>query len=234
MADLLDGDAIRRAVQGVRAIYHICPNMHPQEVEIGRIVLAAAAAEGVAHFVYHSVLHPQVEAMPHHWLKLRVEELLFASPVPWTILQPAAYMQNVLAYWPAIVQEGVYRVPYAVATRLGLVDLADVTAAAVRVLTEAGHAGAIYELAGAEVLTQTAVAQILSQTLGRPVRAEASDRQQWAVHARHSGLSPYAVDTLLRMFEYYEAHGFWGNPFVLHQLLGRAPRTFAEFARINN
>jgi hypothetical protein len=23
--------------------------------------------------VYHSVLHPQIEAMPHHWNKLRVE-----------------------------------------------------------------------------------------------------------------------------------------------------------------
>ena len=37
-------------------------------------------------------------SMPHHWLKMRVEEKLFASGLPFTILQPAAYMQNVLAY----------------------------------------------------------------------------------------------------------------------------------------
>ena len=32
-----------------------------------RAVAAAARAQGVARFVYHSVLHPQIEAMPHHW-----------------------------------------------------------------------------------------------------------------------------------------------------------------------
>ena len=31
------------------------------------------------------------------------------------------------------------------------------------------------------------------------------------------------------MFVYYERHGFWGNPRVLHMLLGRAPATFAKF-----
>jgi hypothetical protein len=29
--------------------------------------------------VFHSVLKPQTEAMPHHWNKLRVEELRYLS-----------------------------------------------------------------------------------------------------------------------------------------------------------
>ena len=58
----------------------------------------AARRAGIRHLVYHSVLHPQVEAMPHHWQKMRVEEQLFAAGLPYTILQPAAYMQNVLAH----------------------------------------------------------------------------------------------------------------------------------------
>jgi hypothetical protein len=33
--------------------------------------------------VYHSVLHPQTEQMPHHWHKLRVEEMLLESRLPW-------------------------------------------------------------------------------------------------------------------------------------------------------
>ena len=39
------------------------------------------------------------------------------------------------------------------------------------------------------------------------------------------------VDSLVRMFQYYEAHGFTGNPNVLRWLLGRAPTSFASFAR---
>ena len=195
------------------------------------MVIAAARSAGVEHFVYHSVLHPQVEAMPHHWLKMRVEEQLFESGLSYTILQPAAYMQNVLAQWNSIVQEGIYPVPYRVETRLGMVDLDDVAEAAAIVLTEAGHAGATYELAGAEALSQIEVAAVLADCLGRPVRAETVAIETWEQRARASGLGDYQVKTLVKMFRYYEQHDFWGNPRVLGWLLGRPPTTFAGFCR---
>ena len=218
-----------RAAQGTRAIYHICPNVHPEEVAIGRTAIAAARSAGVQHFVYHSVLHPQVEAMPHHWLKMRVEEQLFQSGLSYTILQPAAYMQNVLAQWEHVLERGVYSVPYSAETRLGMVDLEDAAEAAAIVLTEPGHEGATYELASAEALTQTEVAAILNQQLGRPVRAEAVPLEVWEKRARESGLGDYQVETLVKMFQYYERHGFWGNPCVLSWLLGRPTTTFADF-----
>ncbi len=232
--DIVVGDmrvqtTMDRAAQGTRAIYHICPNMHPEEVCIGQTAIAAARASGVEHFVYHSVLHPQVEAMPHHWLKMRMEEQLFQSGLSYTILQPAAYMQNVLSQWERIIEQGVYPVPYAVETRLSMVDLEDVAETAAIILTDPGHEGATYELAGPEALTQTEVAAILSQQLGRPVRAEAVPLETWGKQARESGLGDYQIETLVKMFRYYERHGFWGNPRVLGWLLGRPPTTFAAF-----
>ena len=218
-----------QAAQGVRAVYHICPNVSPDEVAIGQVAIMAARSAGVEHFVYHSVLRPQIEAMPHHWQKLRVEEQLFESGLSYTILQPAAYMQNVLAHWDQIMVQGVYPVPYAVETRLGMVDLEDVAEAAAVVLTEPGHAGAVYELAGAEVLSQVEVATILGQQLGHPVRAETVPLETWERRARESGLADYQVETLVKMFRYYECYGFWGNPHVLSWLLGRSPTTFATF-----
>lgn len=220
---------MEQAIGGVRAIYHICPNVSPDEVAIGQAAIAAARLAGVEHFVYHSVLHPQTEAMPHHWQKLRVEEKLFESGLPYTILQPSAYMQNVLTHWEQILERGVYPVPYAIETRLGMVDLEDVAVAAAVVLTEAGHAMATYELAGAEALSQAEVAAILGRQLGRPVRAEVVSREAWKGRARASGLGDYQIETLLRMFDYYERYEFWGNPRVLGWLLGRPPTTFAAF-----
>ncbi len=219
---------LHRACAGATALYHICPNMQPDEVAIGQRIIAAAQANGVARFVYHSVLHPQTVEMAHHWNKLRVEELLFKSGLDFTILQPAAYMQNVLTGWQTIVEQGLYRVPYAVTTRLGMVDLLDVATVAAQVLTEPGHSGAIYELAGAEVLSQVEVAAILAECLGRPVQAAAIDPADWERNARANGLNDYAVTTLQRMFAYYERYSFWGNPRVLTGLLGRAPTTFAQ------
>ena len=96
--DLRDAGDWARAVEGLGAggeacaVYHICPNVQPDEQVIGALALAAAQGVG-ARFVYHSVLHPQAAAMPHHWAKLRVEEMVFAAGVHFTILQPTAYVQ---------------------------------------------------------------------------------------------------------------------------------------------
>ncbi|GIK40815.1 MAG: NAD(P)-dependent oxidoreductase [Chloroflexota bacterium] len=231
VGDVRSQATVNQAVRGVRAIYHICPNMSPDEVSIGQAVITAARASGVEHFVYHSVLHPQTEAMPHHWQKLRVEEQLFEAGLPCTILQPAAYMQNIAAHWDQILEQGRYLVPYAVETRLSMVDLEDVAAAATVVLTQPGHAGATYELAGAEVLTQTEVAAVLSRQLGRPVQAETMSLETWKQGVRGAGLGDYQIETLIKMFRYYDRYGFWGNPHILTWLLGHPPATLADFVK---
>ena len=229
VGDMRDPEAFRQAAQGVTAVYHICSNMNPHEVTIGQIAIRAASENGVRHFVYHSVLHPQIEAMPHHWHKLRVEEALFEAQLNFTVLQPAAYMQNILAGWTAIVERGLYQVPYAPETRLAMVDLEDVAVAAANVLTEPGHDNATYELAGPENLTQTEAAAILGTSLNRPVRAEQIPLDGWSAGAQRSGIGAYQLETLVKMFEYYEQYHFDGNPNVLAWLLGRAPTDFRAF-----
>ena len=229
LGDMTDAAALSQLLNGAGAVYHICPNLHPAEAEVTQAMVAACHAAGNVRLVYHSVLHPQTEAMPHHWAKLRSEELIFQSGVPFTILQPAAYMQNLRAYWPAMMAEGIYRVPYAVATRIGMVDLRDVAEAAALVLLDSSYTYGIYELATGERYSQTEVAALAAQALGRPVRAEVVDRVQWAVAARSNGLGEGPVDTLLRMFDYYERYGFGGNSFVLATLLRRSPATLPAY-----
>jgi uncharacterized protein YbjT (DUF2867 family) len=166
VGDFEDARALADATAGARAIYHICPNVSPQEVPYARSVAAAAQACGVKRFVYHSVLHPQIETMPHHWQKMRVEEFLFSAAFDLTVLQPTAYMQNILGAWRRIVADGVFRVPYPVETRLSLVDLDDVAAAAAMVLTQDGHGGASYELVGTTPLSQIEVAATIARRSG--------------------------------------------------------------------
>lgn len=229
VGNLLDVEAVTRAVRGTSGVYLICPNMAFEEPTMAAGVVAACRSEGVRRLVYHSVLHPQIEAMPHHWAKMRVEEALFESGLDWTILQPAAYMQNVLAGWREIVAEGRYQVPYAAETRLGMVDLEDVAEVAAKVLAEDGHEGAIYELAGCEILTPYEVAEIVAEGLGRPVGVEVLSREEWSRRALASDLAARKIETLVAMFRYYERHGFWGNCRVLTHLLGRVPTGWVRF-----
>jgi NAD(P)H dehydrogenase (quinone) len=216
-------------MQGISTLYHICPNVSKDEFEIGQKVIETARKAGVGHFVYHSVLHPQIEEMPHHWLKMRVEEMLFKSGLAFTILQPVAYMQNVLGYWKQINTQGLYPVPYHTGTRLGMVDLENVADAAVEVMTGEGHHNAIYELCGSEALSQDEVAEIISKKMDRPVKADQVSIEIWEVQARASGMDEYAISTLIKMFNYYAQYGFMGNPRTLTGLIGRAPTTFAQF-----
>jgi uncharacterized protein YbjT (DUF2867 family) len=144
IGDIRNPSSWASAIARVQAVYHICPNIHPEEHAIGKTAIDVARAAACQRFVYHSVLHPQTQSMPHHAEKLRVEEALLQSGLAYTILQPAAYMQNVLVGWRDIVEHGRYRIPYAASTRLGMVDLADVAEAAARVLIEPTHSGALY------------------------------------------------------------------------------------------
>jgi uncharacterized protein YbjT (DUF2867 family) len=236
VGDLRDGTTLQRAMQDIDSIYHICPNVHPDEVSIAREIIDAAAAIGVTQFVYHSVLHPQIEAMPHHWKKMLVEEYLFTSRLPFTILQPAVYMQNILVNWGKIIETGKYAVPYSVDSRISMVDLEDVALAASNVLTEINpeenhllHIGATYELVGTQAMTPSDVATILSQQLDRPVIAEKMPIATWKNGVKNSDMGEYQVTTLVKMFKYYSEYGFWGNNQVLSWLLKRPTTSFEAF-----
>ncbi len=226
-----DPRALAQAAAGVQAIYHICPNVSAGEVAYAKAIVAAARDQGVRRFVYHSVLHPQIEAMPHHFAKLRVEEMLFTAGFDLTVLQPTAYMQNILGVWRAIVDQGTFRNPYPVETRLSLVDLDDVAEAAALVLTQDGHGGATYEIVGTEPLSQTDVAAAIGAVLGRSVRAETETIASWDAGARAAGIGEHERATLAAMFRYYAEHGLIGNPSTLRWLLGRAPNDLARFLR---
>jgi NAD(P)H dehydrogenase (quinone) len=227
----LDDDAaLLRAMQDIDAVYHICPNASPHEVAFADAVIAAAEAAEVPRLVFHSVLHPQIEAMPHHFAKMRVEEMLFSSELNFTILQPTAYMQNILGERERMTTEGIYRVPYPVETMLSLVDLDDVAAVAARVLTEDGHAFATYELVGTAPVSQIEVAETFSSALDRDVRAESESVKAWQARARIDGMNEHTVTVLTKMFVSYAGDGLKGNPNVLGWLLGRKPTTLAEFA----
>jgi NAD(P)H dehydrogenase (quinone) len=225
-----DADALSQAVRGVNAIYHICPNVNPNEIAFAKALVTASTSSGVARLAYHSVLHPQIEAMPHHWNKLRVEEMLLSSGLDITILQPTAYMQNSLAQWDAIKRDGIYRVPYPLETRLSLVDLDDVAEAAALVLTNTGHSNATYELVGTPPLSQLELAEAFGRALKTHIRAEAETIESWDHRARNAGMDDYQRETLIKMFRVYARDGLKGNSNMLGWLLGRPPTSLAAFA----
>ena len=120
--DLVTGRGLDEALDGVRAVYHLAPNVHPDEVGIAHRVVAAAGRAGVERLVFHSVLHPHDSVMPHHLRKAAAEEVVRAGDPCWAVLQPAAYQQSLLAAALA----GRIEVPYSLDAPFTNVDLEDV------------------------------------------------------------------------------------------------------------
>ena len=230
VADLGDREALTEAMSGARAIYYIAPNMSTEEKDYGDNMILAAHAAGVERFVFHSVLHTQVQALRHHWARLFVEEALVESGLAFTILQVSSYMQNMLPGWARMVETGVHAMAYDVEAPVSLVDLDDIAEAACTVLGEAGYAHGIFELAG-PLITLTEKARILSEVLGREIRAEKLPADAALDHARHAGVGEYGIETMRRMFAHYDAHGLAGSDKVLGWILGRPPTDFEAFAR---
>jgi NAD(P)H dehydrogenase (quinone) len=221
--DLVTGRGLEEALDGVRAVYHLAPNVHPDEVGIARRVVAAAGRAGVERLVFHSVLHPHDSAMPHHLRKADAEEVVRAGLPAWTVLQPAAYQQNLLAAALA----GRIAVPYSLDAPFTNVDLEDVAEVAGRVLTEPGHERATYELAGPELTSVRGLAAVAADVLGRPVTAREVSQQDWAA-GPGAALPAQARADLMAMFAAYDGAGLAGNPRALAMLLGRPPTPWRD------
>lgn len=229
--DLQSAADLGRAVRGVQRLYHIAPRMSEAEVPIGKALIAAAEAAGVRHFVFHSLVHAQCDAMGHHRDKRRVEEALLESRLAYTFMQPTMYMQNLLQVWGEVRERGVYRLPYSEHARMSLVDLEDVAEAAATVLTENGYDGGAFELASGDRLTRVEMAAVIERLLGRPVIAQSYPVAEWKpIGARTR--TPFQVERVAAMFEHYDRFGLaGGNARVLGMILGRAPVRFEAFVR---
>lgn len=210
--DLATGLGLDDALDGVEAVYHLAPNLHPGEVEVAERVSSAATRAGVARVVFHSVLHPEDSSMPHHLRKAAAERVLRSAHPGATVLRPAAYHQNLV---PAACA-GLISVPYSLDAVFTNVDLDDVAAVATTALTTETLVGETIPLAGPERLTVRAMATIAADVLGRPVEPF------------RASTPPDAAEDLRAMFRAYDRAGLVGDPGPLTRLLGRRPTTWEE------
>ncbi|MGN0125302.1 MAG: SDR family oxidoreductase [Rhodococcus sp. (in: high G+C Gram-positive bacteria)] len=221
--DLETGAGLVDALSGCRGVYFIAPNMHPDEPALFERFLGAVSEADVEHVVYHSVAWPYTPAMPHHLDKARCEDILHASGVRWTVLQPCAYTENFASVLDGSVDA--LDVPYDPDAPFSFVALSDVATVAARVLVEGVdvHHGATYELGGPDAVSVRQLCAIA----GRAVEIEQVSVPVWM--ERHGrDLPADARERLAAMFGFYDDHGFVAGSAVTAVLLGREPTRVAD------
>lgn len=233
VGDLGDPRVRASVLEGVRAVYHVGPTLHPLERAMGMGLVDQAASAGVEHFVFSSVLHSIVTDLVQHEIKRDVEEHLLASDLEFTILQPSNYMLP-LKLRPAF-ERSVFELSWSLERRQSLVDLDDVTTVVVKVLRNPEqHVGATYELVGPGRYAADDLRAVIERVTGRPIGLRQIDADQYAnawLGDRDPSTAPHQLAVLRSISARYSAHDFIGNPNVLTWLLGHEPNGFETFVR---
>lgn len=105
---------------------------------------------------------------------------------------------------------------------------ADYAAAAAKVVSEEGHAGKVYELAGDSAWTLSELADELSKQSGKPVVYQNMSEADFAAALKSVGLPAGLADMLADSDVGASKGGLFDDSHTLSKLIGRATTSLAE------
>jgi uncharacterized protein YbjT (DUF2867 family) len=217
--DLRDRASLDVALQGVGSVFYIAPAFLPDEANVGKGMVEAAKQARVRRFVFSSVIHPILASLGNHGAKGPVEEAILDSGMEYTFLHPTLFFQNYAASWPSIQEAGALSEPWSNETRFSRVDYRDVAEVAAIALTDDRLLDGTFELCAEGHLNRHDVAALLSNLLGRTIRAQKVDPASLGEKA----------EPMRPMFDHYDRLGLLGNALTLRAILGREPRTLRAY-----
>ncbi len=229
VGDLARPETLAAAFAGVDRVFLLTPAA-PDQVELQSNALAASQRVGVRRIVKVSVAGgPDAGTQIGRW-HWATEKQIEASGIEFTFLRPTLYMQQMFSYAPSIAATSSFSAPMG-AGEIALVDAEDVAATAVCALTEDGHGDRIYDLTGPEALSYDAVADAISQAIGKKVSyvhvpPEYAKKQMLA-----DGVPRWLAEDMIILFaSFREGYGA-GVTSTVADVTKKKPHTFRQFAR---
>lgn len=203
-----DPKILGQALEGADALFWLTPPAYRPDAAawaIGAAQSAAAAVKrlGVKRVVVLSSMGAQSGpgTGPVGWL-LAVEDALRAAAPEVTALRPGFLMENLLRDLPTIAAQGVIYSPNPTNKALAMVASVDVAARAAAFLLDPGVRGHVtVGIHGPADLSYSAVAQVLSRAIGRPIRHVETTLEQTRAAMLAAQLPDFVVDVFLEMFQ---------------------------------
>jgi len=163
-------------------------------------------------------------------LHARTEKELKASGLPYVLLRPHFFMQNLFMSAQSIAAEGAMYLGMGEG-KLGMIDVRDIVDVAVRVLGDTSHAGQTYTLTGPAAITLYEVARALSAALGRAVKYVPVPPEAVADSIRKLGWGEWFATV---MQDYSAAYAKGMGDFTtdhVRKITGHQPRSIEQFAQ---
>ncbi|HFV9237448.1 TPA: SDR family oxidoreductase [Enterobacter mori] len=225
--DYTDQAAFTTALNGVDKLLLISSSEVGQRATQHQNVINAAKAAGVKFIAYTSLLHADPSPLGLHVEHVDTEKALAESGVPYALLRNGWYTENYLASAPPALEHGVF-IGAAGEGKIASATRADYAAAAAKVVSEDGHAGNVYELAGDSAWTLSELAAELSKQSGKPVAYQNLSEADFAAALKGVGLPAGLADMLADSDTGASKGGLFDDSRTLSKLIGRPTTTLAE------
>lgn len=235
--DLSDVDSMRHALSGVSTLFLLVANA-ADELTQALLTLNLAREAGVKGIVYLSVFEAERHVnVPHFIGKRTAEQMIEKFDLPATILRAAYFTQNDAQQKDALLSHGVYASPIG-HKGISMVDTRDIGEAAAKELMRRETARGplpreTYALVGPDVITAKSAAAVWSTVLAKEIRYAGDDLAP--LEGRLKTFAPswlsYDLSLMFRGYQQLGARASDADIDRLKGLLGRAPRSYRDFAK---
>lgn len=226
-ADYSDEAAFTTALQGIDKLLLISSSEVGQRAPQHRNVINAAKAAHVKFIAYTSLLHADRSPLGLADEHVATEKMLAESGIAYALLRNGWYTENYLASAPAALEHGVF-IGAAGEGKIASATRADYAAAAARVISEDGHAGKIYELAGDAGWPLSQLAAELAKQSGKKVVYQNLNEADFAAALKGVGLPAGLADMLADSDVGASKGGLFDDSHTLSKLIGRPTTSLAD------
>ena len=226
-ADYSDEAALTAALQGINKLLLISSSEVGQRAPQHRNVINAAKAAHVKFIAYTSLLHADTSPLGLADEHVATEQMLAESGIAYALLRNGWYTENYLASAPAALEHGVF-IGAAGEGKIASATRADYAAAAARVISEDGHAGKTYELAGDAGWTLSQLAAELAKQSGKKVVYQNLSEADFAAALKGVGLPAGLADMLADSDTGASKGGLFDDSHTLSKLIGRPTTSLSD------
>lgn len=226
-ADYSDEAALTAALQGIDKLLLISSSEVGQRTSQHRNVINAAKAAHVKFIAYTSLLHADTSPLGLADEHVATEKMLAESVIAYALLRNGWYTENYLASAPAALEHGVF-IGAAGEGKIASATRADYAAAAARVISEDGHSGKTYELAGDAGWTLSQLAAELAKQSGKKVVYQNLSEADFAAALKGIGLPAGLADMLADSDTGASKGGLFDDSHTLSKLIGRPTTSLAD------
>jgi len=210
-ADLDKPESLEQATNGIDSVFLMGTWVEvgtEGEIRRGKMMVDIAKEKKIEHIVYSSVVNADKNTgIPHFESKYKVEQHIKNSGIPYTIIGPTFFMDNLLSYSLAGLQQGQVALPLSpsrILQQSAVENIAEFSALALE--RRNSFIGKRIDIASDEI-TGEQTAKVLSNELGHKIRYEQVPMEQ----IRQTS------EDLAVMFEWFERIGTGVDVAALHK-----------------